>query len=45
MVTVGDEGSVSGWQQDEAFLSRDDTVQILIVIFVHWKKKKRVFEL
>lgn len=34
-VTVGDEGSVCGWQQDEVFLSRNDTVKVLVVIFVH----------
>lgn len=35
MVTIGDEGSVCGRQQDEVLLSRNHTVQILIVIFVH----------
>lgn len=35
MVTVGDEGAVCGRQQDEVFLSRNHTVKILVVIFVH----------
>lgn len=35
MLTVGDEGPICGWQQDEVFLSRNHTVKILVVIFVH----------
>lgn len=35
MGTVWDEGSVCGWQQDEGFFSRNHTVKILIMIFVH----------
>lgn len=35
MVTIGDGGSVCGRQQNEVLLSRNHTVQILIVIFVH----------
>lgn len=34
-VTVGDEGPVGGRQQDEALLSRDDAVQVLVRILVH----------
>lgn len=33
--TVGDEGPVSRWQQYEVLLSRDHTVEILIVVFMH----------
>lgn len=33
--TIGDEGPLSRWQQDEVLLSRDHTVEILIVVFVH----------
>lgn len=38
MVTVGYEGSVCGRQQDEILFSRNNTVKILVVIFVHWDK-------
>lgn len=35
--TVRDEGPVTGWMQQEVFLARDYTVQILIVVLVHCK--------
>lgn len=35
LLTVGDEGSICGWQQDEVFLSRNHTVKILVVVLVH----------
>lgn len=35
MITIRDEGSICGRQQDEVFLPRDDAVEILIVILVH----------
>lgn len=35
MVTVRDEGPICGRQQDEVFLSRDDAVEIFIVVLVH----------
>lgn len=35
MVTIGDERAVCGRHQNKVFLSRDDAVKILVVIFVH----------
>jgi len=36
MVTVGDEGTVGGRQQDEVLLPRNHAVEVLIVVFVHY---------
>lgn len=33
--TIGDEGPVAGWMQQEVFLSRDHTVEVLIVVLMH----------
>lgn len=33
--TIGDEGPVTGWMKQEVFLSRDHTVEVLIVVLMH----------
>lgn len=38
MVTIGDEGSICGRQQDEVFLPGDDAVEVLVVVLVHWDR-------
>lgn len=40
MVTIRDEGPVSGRQQDEALLPGDDAVQVLVVVLVHWDSER-----
>lgn len=35
MVTIRDEGSICGRQQDEVFLAGDDAVEVLVVVLVH----------
>lgn len=37
MDTVRDEGAICGRQQNKVFFPRNHTVQVLIVVFVHWK--------
>lgn len=40
MVTIRDEGPVCGRQQDEVLLPRDDAVEVLVVVLVHWDSER-----